>query len=156
VADDDSKRDYEVGYGKPPKKSRFAKGQCGNPKGRPKGARNLRTLIEDELNVKVSITENGKRRSISKREAVAKQVVNKAAAGDPKAIPILLNHEQQSGATGGAAAQPELLGAEDQFVMANIIARIRQADGAPSGFTAPQESPAEDEAGPQSEPGDSD
>ncbi len=33
-------RDYEIGYGKPPKHTRFKKGQCGNPKGRPKGARN--------------------------------------------------------------------------------------------------------------------
>ena len=32
--------DYEVGYGKPPKDSRFKLGQSGNPNGRPKGSRN--------------------------------------------------------------------------------------------------------------------
>ena len=32
-------RHYDVGYGKPPKKHRFRKGQSGNPRGRPKGAR---------------------------------------------------------------------------------------------------------------------
>lgn len=28
--------DYDIGYGKPPKASRWKKGQSGNPKGRPK------------------------------------------------------------------------------------------------------------------------
>jgi hypothetical protein len=31
---------YEVGYGRPPKGSQFTPGRSGNPKGRPKGARN--------------------------------------------------------------------------------------------------------------------
>ena len=35
----DCPRHYDVGYGKPPKKHRFRKGQSGNARGRPKGAR---------------------------------------------------------------------------------------------------------------------
>ena len=30
----DNKRDYEVGYGKPPRHTRFTKGRSGNPRGR--------------------------------------------------------------------------------------------------------------------------
>src|ERR1043166_6776783 len=82
---------YKVGYGKPPKHSQFAKGKSGNPSGHRKGVKNFVTEIQEELNVRISITENGKRKKITKRKAVAKQLVNKAAAGDPKAIPILLN-----------------------------------------------------------------
>jgi hypothetical protein len=31
---------YRVGYGKPPKRTRFKKGRSGNPKGRKRGSRN--------------------------------------------------------------------------------------------------------------------
>jgi hypothetical protein len=78
--------DYSVGYGKPPQHARFHQGQSGNPRGRPKGSRNLSTLMAKALNEPVVISENGKRKRITKREAVLKQLVNKAASGDAKAI----------------------------------------------------------------------
>ena len=46
----DRERDYEVGYGKPPRHTRFTKGQSGNPRGRPPGAKNLKTLLSEALN----------------------------------------------------------------------------------------------------------
>jgi hypothetical protein len=46
-----AKKEYAVGYGKPPRSTRFAKGKSGNPKGRPKGSKNLRTDLEAELYV---------------------------------------------------------------------------------------------------------
>src|ERR1700733_15781775 len=80
-----------VGYRRPPKHTQFVKGRSGNPNGRTKGSKNFGLVIEEELNTKIPINENGKRKSITKREAAAKQLVNKAASGDAKAIPILLN-----------------------------------------------------------------
>jgi hypothetical protein len=46
----EKKGDYEVGYGKPPRDTRFPKGQSGNPRGRPSGAKNLKTLLSEALN----------------------------------------------------------------------------------------------------------
>jgi hypothetical protein len=46
----DDERDYPVGYGKPPPHSRFVKGQSGNPRGRPPGAKNMKTLLTKAMN----------------------------------------------------------------------------------------------------------
>src|ERR1700739_4334618 len=81
---------YEVGYGKPPRHSRFRKGQSGNPRARPPGAKNLKTLLNDALNEPVIVTENGGRRKLTKREAIIKQVVNQSTKGDWPAIKVLL------------------------------------------------------------------
>ena len=82
---------YEVGYGKPPLRTRFQKGQSGSPKGRPRGSRNATTILNEALNERVVVTENGRRKSATKLEVIFKQLVNKAAQGDHRSIQLLLN-----------------------------------------------------------------
>ena len=74
-----------IGYGRPPRATRFRPGQSGNPRGRAKGSRNLTTIINAALNEPVIVTENGRRRRITKLEAAIKQLVNRAAAGEARA-----------------------------------------------------------------------
>jgi uncharacterized protein DUF5681 len=81
---------YAVGFGKPPRRTRFKKGRSGNPKGRPRGSRTSLTLLEQALSELVVVTENGQRKQITKGEAMLKQLVNKAASGDPRAMQMLL------------------------------------------------------------------
>src|ERR1700689_1211245 len=88
----DKKLDYTVGYGKPPKKAQWKRGQSGNPKGRAKGSKNFSTLIENALNETVFIPDQGEQKEVSKRELYAIQVVNKGIAGHQKFTPIL--HEE--------------------------------------------------------------
>jgi hypothetical protein len=85
------RHDYEVGYGKPPQHTRFTKGQSGNPRGRPAGAKNFATLLKEALNEPVIVTDNGGRRKVSKRQAIITQLVNRSAAADFRAIKILLD-----------------------------------------------------------------
>ena len=78
--------DYGVGRGRPPVHSRFAPGQCGNPKGRRKGVRNFATDVKDALKAPVKVTRDGKRRTISTQEALILRLREKAFAGDSRAL----------------------------------------------------------------------
>ena len=68
-------------------------GQSGNPKGRPKGSRALASIWRCAMNEKVTINENGQRRRITKQEAAVKQLANKAASGDKRAIQGMLRFQ---------------------------------------------------------------
>ena len=87
----DQTGDYEIGYGRPPRHTRFAKGQSGNPRGRPRGAKNFTTLLEQALDEPVTVTENGGRRKVSKRQAIITQLVNRSATADFRALKLLFD-----------------------------------------------------------------
>jgi hypothetical protein len=119
---------YPVGYGRPPKNSQFKKGQSGNPKGRPKGTQNLATVLANELRERVVINENGQRRTVTKMVAATKQLVNRAAGGDMKALQLLwvLVRSAEEQAV-GAAAPAAVLAAVDTRVMQGILERFNAA-----------------------------
>ena len=126
MADDTSEHDaYDVGYKKPPLATRFQKGVSGNPRGRPKGARNLSTVVAAALNEKVLITENGRKRRISKYEAAVKQLVNRAAGGEARATQLLLGLIQAGEARAAEAPVP---GFEDgdEDAMRELMRRLGQ------------------------------
>ena len=117
----DDERDYPVGYGEPPPHTRFVKGQSGNPRGRPPGAKNMKTLLTRALNELVVVTDNGGRRKVSKREAIVTQLVNRSAKADFKAIQIVLGLVRDiESDTDPHSADPTYTEADQQ-----IIERIR-------------------------------
>ena len=81
----------EVGYGRPPRHSRFQPGQSGNPKGRPKGKRNLASQLNDVLAQSVTITANGKRKRVSSEMAMLLRLRERALGGDLRAAQMLLS-----------------------------------------------------------------
>jgi len=125
----DKSDDYEVGYGRPPRHTRFAKGQSGNPRGRPCGAKNFTTLLEEALNEPVTVTENGGRRKVSKRQAIVTQLVNRSATADFRALKILLDIvrdiERQ---TEPASPDTAEFGEADQKVLDQLRSRFSKGE----------------------------
>ena len=127
---DDKGGEYQIGYAKPPTDTRFQKGKSGNPKRRPKGSKNSATLLKEMLAEKVIISEGGKRKKITKQEAMYKQLENKAASGDLRSIREVLNETrqiEQRGETNPSETGP--FSEAENEVIGEIIRRLKEDGG---------------------------
>jgi hypothetical protein len=119
--------DGSVGYCKPPRHSQFAAGRSGNPKGRPKSARNLKTILEEILRTPMKIKKGDKVLRVSALEALALGDLTGALKGDPKAHANLMQLMKLS----GVGAEEEQTQAEqfdvDQYqsILQDYVARMK-------------------------------
>ena len=119
--------DHEVGYGKPPKHTRFQKGRSGNPEGRLKGTKNLKTDLMEELKETVTVTEGGRRRSISKQRLVLKSLFAKAAKGDVRAVQVILSTVERLLLTDAADAEVPALSESEREILHRFLSEGQAA-----------------------------
>ena len=124
-----SEKDYEVGYGKPPKSGQFSKGQSGNPKGRPKGRKSLDTIIDDVFRRKVSLREGGKLRRISQIEALCRRILNDGLKGNARATDQAIKLLQSITSLKDVADQNDDGSAPDHAVDLAAIAKMLELHG---------------------------
>ncbi|HWE06380.1 MAG TPA: DUF5681 domain-containing protein [Rhizomicrobium sp.] len=117
-----------VGYKRPPREHCWNKGQSGNLKGRPPGFRNFRAAVTAILHEQVSVSVDGEDREMTRLESVARQLVGKAEAGDPRLMQQLLAeiHKNEAKAERDASAQP-LADADRQVIDAFLARLAREA-----------------------------
>ena len=98
--------DYQVGYGKPPIEKRFMPGKSGNPRGRPKGAKNkkktipskneerLKSVILEECYRQIGVRDGEKLIEMPVIQAVLRNLALNAAKGNQRSQRMLTEQLQ--------------------------------------------------------------
>ena len=123
-----SDESYKVGRGKPPLHSRYKPGRSGNPAGRPKGTRNIKTAMVEEFLREVTAKEGGR---AVKRPAVAvltRVMIGKAIQSESKTglalLEVAMRLEVSGPPANDDAPQPE-----DEAILAAYLARRQKKGG---------------------------
>ena len=118
---------YVIGKNRPPAATRFAKGDNRERGRRPKGTKNLKTDLAEELASKVSIKENGKEKHVTKQRALVKVLLNNVAKGQNRAIEIALNqHYRHFGSDDASRAGGALPQTDQDIIDAYILHRAQE------------------------------
>ncbi len=115
---------YEIGYGVAPKASRFEKGRSGNPRGRPKGKRQL--PYESVLGQWVTIREVGNERRVTAEQAFLLKLAQNGLTGDSSAALTSLRALEAAHARRGDAEEETLTSIVVHFVaVENVNEQLR-------------------------------
>jgi hypothetical protein len=114
--------DYSVGYCRPLNHTQFKKGQSGNPKGRPKGHANAKTIAARVISERVMMREGDKARDMSKLEGLLQAHLVKAIKGDARSASMVIGFLARLGLL--ADNEPETtttLSEEDEAILAEYV-----------------------------------
>lgn len=113
------------GYKNPPRHSRFQPGKSGNPKGRPKGSKNLETIVREEGAKKVTVNGPKGQRVVTITQAIVMQMATKAARGDRSSqrdfLAMYARHEE----AWSSKDEATLIQRNDHAVLETFAKRIR-------------------------------
>ena len=120
---------YVIGYGRPPVHTRFKPGHRGRG-GRPKRQRNLRTVLEQTLDQRITIREGNRTRQVTKRDAIILKLVNDAVSGNAKALTNLIALMRSQDMMGQPQEEAELqpLTADDETIIADLLRRLENRE----------------------------
>jgi hypothetical protein len=117
-----------VGYGRPPLASRFKPGTSGNAKGRPKGSKNLKTLLKEAMTASIQIQEGRHTRRVSKLEGVVLRQLQSALKGnDRSALAVIkMAHQLRFLEDGESNVAETAISREEEQILNELIGRSRK------------------------------
>jgi hypothetical protein len=137
-----SKDDACKGYGRPPSDDRIKPGRSGNPSGRAKGARSLRSDFNRVLTKRVQVREGGKPRYASRREVLLLKLLAKALQGHPKAAGQLLAMWAKREFRDTAPSQSNVATNNDRAMIEDFLRRNKEAARASTGTASTEDETA--------------
>jgi hypothetical protein len=123
--------EYEVGRGKPPLGTRFKKGQSGNPKGRPRGTKNLKTDLMEELQETIVVREGDRTVRMSKQRLMVKTVMNMSLRGDARAFVALLRMIMSFMPDVGSTEVAPALTVDEKEMLQGIVDEMQSLQSSP-------------------------
>jgi hypothetical protein len=112
---------YEVGYGRPPKATRFRPGQSGNPTGRRKSSKTIGERVRELMNSKVTVTEQGRTRRMSRFDVMLRHSGDDAMRGDLRALKLLMEFLHRYGGEVEGTVRSEELTSEDLEILSDYL-----------------------------------
>jgi hypothetical protein len=128
--DDEKDPPKKVGYKSPPVHTRWGPGQSGNPNGRDKGHKGIKTDLEAALNKRTTVKSivTGEHEKGRNQEHAIRRLVERAALGDIKAQALLFPMIMQILGTEDRHTGPRKLSALDQEILAEVLgSRLQEA-----------------------------
>jgi Family of unknown function (DUF5681) len=123
-----SSSDYEVGYCRPPKDTRFRPGQSGNPTGRRKSGKTIGERLRELMSSKVKVTEQGRTRRMSRVDVMLRHSADEAMRGDHRALRLLMEFSHRYGAEVGGTVRSEEITSEDFEILSDYLGKIRPSN----------------------------
>ena len=118
-----------VGYGRPPRDTRFKPGQSGNRRGRPKGSKSLDQVLRAALDRRVPDPRKGGRHTVRMIELIVEGLVLGAAKRDPRMVRLLLALIDRYAPNDAPKLDPEEVRAADHKILDDYIASMAAALG---------------------------
>jgi hypothetical protein len=146
--DDDTPNDdgpeEDVGYGRPPKKHRWPKGQSGNPAGKKKGTKSLKTELLALMNETVEVPIKGKNKKVRMLALVLRALAAKAAKGNVAAADKLLALVIQAVGFDDGEKERKKLSEADELLLQRLLgedlrASTQSSEEGTAGIPEPQD-----------------
>ncbi|MEM7702640.1 MAG: DUF5681 domain-containing protein [Pseudomonadota bacterium] len=116
------------GYCRPPKKHQFKKGKSGNPKGRPKGAKGLKTDLKEVLAAPVTVSIGGKEYTGSRQKITLVAMAMRAVMGEPRSAEMFVKTILNVLGPDDEGAAGERLTKRDEELLQQLLNYTEQSD----------------------------